>query len=176
MSKDTVSVPLRNENPKVNIVTEIAYNRNHNTVVIPTLLTVETEHAREVSDGYHTFEELYRHRNFLFLALAQRFPNAWYSSKNADGSEYEGWFVVGVTLPTGEQITYHMPVSLWDTCNNIGFEWRERAEWDGHDSDEVIKRIVEHLYAELIRVKEGENNNGEKDGDRPGDDTEQCDK
>ena len=46
----------------------------------------------EVSDGYHTFNELYEHRHALFLALMKAYPQwSWYSGKHHDGSEWQGW-------------------------------------------------------------------------------------
>jgi hypothetical protein len=50
-----------------------------------------------VSDGYHTFGELYEHRITLFLVLMLRHPNiSWRSRNHADGSEWEGWFIAGI--------------------------------------------------------------------------------
>lgn len=41
----------------------------------------------EISDGYHTFNELYQHRCALFLALMASNPSI---SKHHDGSEWDG--------------------------------------------------------------------------------------
>ena len=69
-----------------------------------------------ISDGYHSFNELYAHRNRLFILLmrmmhAGKFGKVWKSKKNADGSSWSGWFVGGF----GEgYVTYHMPEEMWD--------------------------------------------------------------
>ena len=46
-----------------------------------------------VSDGFHTFDELYAHRNLLFLNFMRSCSEmAWVSRKQSDGSEIEGLF------------------------------------------------------------------------------------
>jgi len=40
------------------------------------------------SDGYHTFDELYEHRHWLFLSLMKMWPErAWASKLHADGTD-----------------------------------------------------------------------------------------
>lgn len=97
------------------------------------------------SDGYHTFDELYDHRIALFIALCQdlagnNHPNIWKSKKHHDGSEYEGWFIMGINEEKGEQITYHLPMSEWDNTHFAQI-YEFAPEWDGHTSADVIKRI-----------------------------------
>lgn len=100
----------------------------------------------EVSDGYHTFNELYRHRNTMFLALMKTSPaRSWISKLHYDGGEYDGWFIAGMKLPTGD-VTYHMPNSFWYLAIKTGAEVRERApQWDGHTSADVEKRIQQWI-------------------------------
>src|SRR4051812_9247234 len=65
-----------------------------------------------ISDGYHTFGELYEHRIELFIALCRRNQDiAWKSLTHSDGSSIEGWFLMGLYETKGEQITYHLPMS-----------------------------------------------------------------
>src|SRR5689334_1578024 len=71
-----------------------------------------------ISDGYHTFDELYEHRHALFIALCSLLddlghPHIWRSRVHADGSSFEGWFLMGIGREPGEQITYHLPDRLW---------------------------------------------------------------
>lgn len=108
----------------------------------------------QVSDGYHTFDELYDHRVTLWIALcrvgyeyAQFSP--WRSHFHSDGSNFEGWFVLGLTTDFG-QATYHLPEKRWNEC---GFaKTLERApEYDGHTPDDVlsiISRLCAPLYIE----------------------------
>lgn len=100
----------------------------------------------QVSDGYHTFDELYDHRCLLFIALGGGFASfeSWKSRKHDDGSSFDGWFVAGIDLslepmPHESMITYHIPDKYWDLC---GFRELEKApKWDGHTSQDVLDRL-----------------------------------
>lgn len=100
----------------------------------------------ETSDGYHTFNELYAHRIALFLAFcaqaATHWPElVWRSKLHSDGSSYDGWFVLGIGIERGEQITYHLPMSEWEAAADFSVE-RERApEFDGHTAADVLDRL-----------------------------------
>ncbi len=94
----------------------------------------------ETSDGYHTFNELYHHRAVLFSVIVSNFSDrAWKSKLHADGTMYDGMFIVGIETPDG-QATYHYDVEpYWDLfrCKEV-----DRApEWDGHTPDQAIERI-----------------------------------
>lgn len=98
----------------------------------------------QISDGYHTFGELYKHRIALWIALCIELAGhgiVWRSKRHSDGSHFEGWFLLGMHKEPGLQITYHLPDSMWSKC---GFaETLERApEWDGHTSEDVLERLV----------------------------------
>lgn len=92
------------------------------------------------SDGYHTFNELYHHRAVLFSVIVSKFADrSWKSKLHADGTMYEGMFIVGIETPDG-QATYHYDVEpYWNLfqCKEV-----DRApEWDGHTPDQAIERI-----------------------------------
>lgn len=94
----------------------------------------------DASDGYHTFNELYHHRAVLFSVIVAKFSDrAWKSKLHADGTMYEGMFIVGIETPDG-QATYHYNVEpYWNLfkCKEV-----DRApEWDGHTPDQAIERI-----------------------------------
>lgn len=103
-----------------------------------------------VSDGYHTFWELYKHRIHLFVAFCKQIQerNDEYptlskvikSRKHFDWSEFEWWFII--QLETSEwQISYHLPNEYWYKCDFI--ETKERAnKWDWHTSDDVLERLL----------------------------------
>lgn len=95
-----------------------------------------------VSDGFHTFDELYAHRCTLFLALMAQQPEiSWISNMHADGSSMIGWFVAGMKLPTGD-VTYHCPDALWSLANRTGAKYVPRApDLDKHTPDDVLQRI-----------------------------------
>jgi hypothetical protein len=98
-----------------------------------------------VSDGYHTFDELYAHRSLLFIALMHSHPKiSWAAKLHADGTMYEGFFVAGIELATG-RITYHLHKKYWERLPNsyTGFTYREIAPThDGHTSQDVIERLA----------------------------------
>ena len=92
------------------------------------------------SDGYHTFNELYHHRAVLFSVIVENFAaRVWKSKLHADGTMYEGMFIVGIETPDG-QATYHYDVEPY--WNLFRCKEMDRApEWDGHTPDQAIERI-----------------------------------
>lgn len=91
-----------------------------------------------ISDGYHTFNELYEHRHSLFSVICAKF-GGWKSMFHEDGTMFDGWFIAGVQTPKG-MATYHIPNTWWlrFQCPQI-----ERApHWDGHTPNDVIDRIA----------------------------------
>lgn len=98
----------------------------------------------EVSDGFHTFNELYEHRCLLFLLLAERFPDlAWASKLHDDGTMFDGWFIAGIDLPTGV-ITYHLPIRMWELFRE-GKVLERAPKWDGHTPQDVCDRMRSYL-------------------------------
>lgn len=101
--------------------------------------------TNKISDGYHTFEELYEHRIVLFIALCREMDDVgkgaiWKSKKHSDGSEWEGWFIMGIYQTPGAQITYHLPMSKWADCE-FAYELPKAPEFDGHTSADVLERL-----------------------------------
>lgn len=96
----------------------------------------------QVSDGYHTFEELYNHRHVLFLALMKSYPGlAWASPLHHDETEFTGFFIAGINLPQG-MVTYHLPLELWGAAVMTCCEVLPTAPpFDGHSSTDVIDRL-----------------------------------
>jgi hypothetical protein len=114
------------------------------------LIRAEGENL-EVSDGYHSFDELYEHRITLFIALCKAFycdpqyqtgqkAEIWRSRLHSDGSSFEGWFILGIGARKGQQITYHLPISKWDETK-FAYTWDRAPEFDGHTSADVLERL-----------------------------------
>ena len=109
----------------------------------------------DVSDGFHTFRQLYYQRMMLFAAIVkQNKDKAWKSLRHEDG-EYcfgGGWFIVGIDTPVGSY-TYHYEAnyySLFD-CKEL-----ERGKhWDGHTEKDVT-RLLSLPSAELEIIRCGE--------------------
>lgn len=101
-----------------------------------------------VSDGYHTFGELYEHRIVNYMALCKFLSihetnnhYVWMSRKHSNGSIWDGWFILGIDTAPGNQITYHLPESKWAECRVFADEIEQAPEWDGHTSEQVLQRI-----------------------------------
>lgn len=94
----------------------------------------------DVSDGYHTFNELYHHRAVLFANICNKSSLAWKSKKHHDGSMYKGMFIVGLNTKYG-QITYHYHIDpYWDLFQCT--ELKTAPKFDGHTSDQAAKRLT----------------------------------
>ena len=106
--------------------------------------------ANEISDGYHTFGELYKHRITLFIALCRMTAFSmtysshpvWRSQAHSDGTQMKGWFLLGINKEHGKQITYHLPIAYWPECNFA--ETLDKSPfYDEHTSDDVLKRLAQ---------------------------------
>lgn len=108
------------------------------------------EDKGNISDGYHTFNELYEYRLLynasMFNELAkQGLYDVHKSKKHSDGTipfGDENWFIVQAELPTG-QISNHYKMKDWDLFN---VPEKEKANtYDGHTPQDVAKRLREFL-------------------------------
>ena len=106
----------------------------------------EPEDKGEISDGYHTFNELYRYRMLYNAAFFNLLPKeiVHKSKRHHDGEECfgGGWFIVMANLPTG-QISNHYELKDWDL-----FQIPEKEiadEWDGHTPQEAAERLHKYL-------------------------------
>jgi hypothetical protein len=103
-----------------------------------------------LSDGYHTFNELYHHRAILFSVICNSMPEkAWKSKLHDTGDMFDGMFIVGIETPEG-QATYHYDiVPYWDMFKVKELE--KAPKWDGHTPQEAIERIAK-ISADMIEV------------------------
>lgn len=94
----------------------------------------------DLSDGYHTFNELYHHRAILFSVICNQNPEkAWKSKLHSNGTMYDGMFIVGIETECGNA-TYHYDIEpYWDMFNVE--ELQAAPEWDGHTPTDAINRI-----------------------------------
>ncbi len=106
-----------------------------------------------VSDGYHTFDELYYYRlcyNAIFINSLVKLINenpakfkdikVCKSKKHFGGEPCYGgdWFIVMISTPWG-QISNHYKLEYWDMfdCRATNTSWK----WDGHDMKEAMERL-----------------------------------
>lgn len=102
---------------------------------------LENPEIGELSDGYHTFNELYAHRVRLFSTLMRAHPDkSWWSFKHHDGSSWDGWIIAGIDTPAGTA-TYHLPVSEIDFFSEEIPQLEKGKEWDGHTAEDVLERL-----------------------------------
>lgn len=115
----------------------------------------------DLSDGFHTFRQLYYQRMVLFATIVkQNKDKAWKSLRHEDGELCfgGGWFIVGIDTPEGSY-TYHYEdnyYSLFD-CEEL-----ERSKhWDGHTEKDVTRLLAlpsaqpERKTGKWIRVIDG---------------------
>ena len=104
----------------------------------------------DLSDGFHTFRQLYHQRMMLFATIVkQNKDKAWKSLRHEDGELCfgGGWFIVGIDTPEGSY-TYHYEdnyYSLFD-CEEL-----ERGKhWDGHTEKDVTRLLSLPSAIELL--------------------------
>lgn len=109
--------------------------------------------VEKMSDGYHTFADLYEQRLILSAALAKNNPHAWKSKRHEDGSVPfgGGWFIMGFDTDEG-CYTYHYELKDWDLfqCEELD----KGKPWDGHTSKDV-RRLLSIPAADVAPVRHG---------------------
>ena len=116
--------------------------------------TLNLPDGYDISDGYHTFGDLYDHRRALTAALAvvrasQLAGGAWRSKAHHpdDDPMFEGgYFIVGIELPTGT-ITYHYKLEHWDDFALVP-ELEHAPKWDGATPDQTVDRLLRAVEVE----------------------------
>ena len=95
---------------------------------------------KDISDGHHTFGELYHHRAVLFSVIVSKYKSkSWKSRLHHDGSMFDDMFIVGIETPWG-QATYHYNIDpYWNlfSCKELD----KAPSYDGHTPDQAIERI-----------------------------------
>lgn len=105
--------------------------------------------TNKISDGYHTFGELYEHRIINYMAICRMIYDyepyskipVWMSKRHSDDSIWDGWFLLGIHTEPGKQITYHLPDTFWDECDLFAKQLNKAPEFDGHTSEDVLNRL-----------------------------------
>lgn len=130
---------------------------------------LEAAHKRErtidenTSDGYHTFQELYRYRmlyNTAFFNMLARHTDipVVKSRRHGDGEPCfgGGWFIVMAQLPTG-QVSNHYEDRYWDLFYVP--EAEKAPVWDGHTPNDAADRLELFLEMRELLIKSTENVN-----------------
>lgn len=98
--------------------------------------------ANDISDGFHTFGELYAHRRALTAVLAGLIPGSYRTKEHhpEDSTILEGRFLVCIPTPAGP-ITYHYPLEHWSEFSAIP-ALEHAARWDGATADDTVTRLL----------------------------------
>lgn len=97
------------------------------------------ESVGELSDTYHSFDDLYKHRTILSALLFLNFPYSWKSKIHEDGTMYDGMFVTGFPTPTG-MVSYHYDLEYWDLFKIP--EIPHAPHFDGYTDNDVLIRLT----------------------------------
>lgn len=98
-----------------------------------------TDDSGDLSDGYHTFNDLYYQRCVLFAQIVKDHKDrAWKTRCHEDGEQCfgGGWFLVTIDTPNGAY-GYHYEDKYWDL-----FECEELPKakhWDGYTEKDVMR-------------------------------------
>jgi len=137
--------------------------KNKLTVVINYLISKFS--LKNISDKYHTHEELYEFRKLYNAALFNEWASNWKRHEHLQSigkmigegiSKYSvhksirhhngelcfggGWFIVSAMLPTG-QISKHYKMADWDLFQVPEVD-KALFEFDGHTGGDVLERLT----------------------------------
>jgi len=106
-------------------------------------INLENVSAKDISDGHHTFRELYKQRLILFCTICNLFPNLSWKSKKHFNNEtdpmFDGDFIAGINTPEGVA-SYHIKLEYWELFDIPEIERAPR--YDYYSSEDVLKRIL----------------------------------
>lgn len=124
-------------------------NQDYNVATDAVVKVVEGI-GKDLSDGHHTFRELYRYRLLYNSALFNEWSKLGLYETHKSRFHHDGsipfgdpkWFIVVAQLPTG-QISNHYRMDDWKL-----FQIKSRglaAVYDGHTPAEAADRLEEFL-------------------------------
>lgn len=90
----------------------------------------------DLSDGYHTFDELYDHRCLLWINLCLTRKESCYVVED----HFDGWDLL-VMLTKGGQMSYHVPIKWRELYEMINTRPVEAHCFDGHTPTDVVDRL-----------------------------------
>lgn len=105
--------------------------------------------ADDISDGYHTFGDLYKHRTYLLALAMIHLPYAWKARTHEDGTMFDGMFVVGFPTPNG-MVTYHCDNEYWNDFKVP--EIPHAPHFDGYSDADVLDREKAFLDSTNTRL------------------------
>lgn len=102
----------------------------------------------DISDGYHTFSELYEHRCLLYLALIQNVESC---NRYVVEEHYDGWDLIVWTVEAvnDSQISYHVPIKYRHLYTNVQRRHKDEYQYDGHTSDGVLETLSSYILSKI---------------------------
>ena len=103
----------------------------------------DTNKTDDITDGYHTFDELYYQRMMLTktvaLAAINKFDEdtVYRSRLHSDGTMYKDFFIVVFNTPEGN-FSYHYHIMYWGVFDFLK-ELPNAEEFDGHTWKDVTR-------------------------------------
>lgn len=96
--------------------------------------------TKGISDKWHTFDDLYYHRMILTQALSIPLMDmAWKSKLHADGTMFDGSFIIGFSSDEHGDYTYHYDLKYWDLF--VVDELKNAPEYDGHKPEDIGRLV-----------------------------------
>lgn len=101
------------------------------------------ESLKDVSDGYHTIDELYQHRILLFLLFCKTSPYVSYYKEDPNTPDWVILYLYPYPYKSF-QISYHVPKVYLPEIEKFAVKDPDHV-WDGHTSNDVLMRLEEIL-------------------------------
>ena len=117
-------------------IEKIIFSKESNTII--------QGHKSNLTDGYHTMEELYEHRYLLYINLALSLKQyAYIAEANQNGEKWGDSFILGIHIEEGMQISYHIPNKYRHLCDFVNplDIYHLDTIWDGHTPQNVLERL-----------------------------------
>lgn len=125
-------------------------DKTHNDIIFSKHKNKIIDDMGSISDGFHTFDELYEFRKLynaaFFNELAKNKKYSVHKSiKHYEGDKCfgNGWFIVVAVLPTG-MVSNHYKLKDWDLFQ-IPEEEKSTIPFDGHTAQDVINRMTDFV-------------------------------
>lgn len=111
-------------------------------------------HTKDISDGYHTFGELYRHRHALFVSLLRMYSaltiaaevdnQAWWTREHHPDNQpmFEDMILVGLEFELGS-VQYHLPVDYISSVDRFAKELPHGPFYDGTTDPDAVVGVLE---------------------------------
>lgn len=99
--------------------------------------------VKEISDGHHTFKELYKQRIIFLSIICNCYSEIfWKSRKHFDEENdpmFNGDFIIGINTPEGVT-TYHIKNEYWSLFDIPEIE--NAPKYDNYTVDDAMNRLL----------------------------------